>query len=460
MMNSTIFKIGVKEEHSEYLNEKIQATNFLCVFFGILSLTFSGITYSLIPGLAYLPALLFLTAGCGILLNYLDLVGSARFLMCIGSLLFCVVYSSFITPDGEPLIAGFLALQVLFLLPPWILFDLEEKTALIWYSSIALIITLMLPYFNNLFSYNVTLEVVNLFKAGWPFYVCLATAVLGIFGVLLFLEVLTFQTGRNNMKLIGEMSQKAVLIAANEKKLSDYIAEIEAGKKEGEKRQWAANGIAKFADLLRVNHNDSQKMYDSIVSNLVKYIDANQAGLFLIDGENDDRVLKLVAMYAYDRKKYLAKTVSIGEGILGQVVLEKAPVYLSVVPDEFLMISSGLGESPPRSLLISPLIVNEEVYGVIELASFKAFDPHVREFVARVGESIASTISSVRVNEKTKVLLEELQQQTEEMKSQEEEMRQNMEELVATQEEMQRKEQEYLQRIEDLEMNVVTQLNN
>ena len=459
-MNITQLSIGVREGNSDYVNEKIRATNFLCVLFGLMGLPFFWFTYSLIPELAYLPALFFLTASIGIGLNYLGMPSAARFVVALVFLLVFTVYASYITPDHEPLIASFLAMQVLYLLPPWILFDLEEKSSLIFYSATSILVTLFLPTLNDLFTYPVAPEVLELFRNGWLFYACLITAVLGVSGALLFLEVSTYQTGKKNALLIKEMSDKAEQITANERKLNDSIIEIEKSRKESEKRQWAANGLAKFADLLRLDQMDSQKMFDSIVSNLVKYVGANQAGLFLIDGEKEDRVLNLVAMYAYDRKKFRTKTVAVGEGILGQVVLEKVPVFMTVLPDEYVMITSGLGEASPRCLLVSPLMINEEVYGVIEMASFTPFEPHVREFIEKVGESIASTVSSVRINEKTKTLLEELQQQTEEMKSQEEEMRQNMEELVATQEEMQRKEQEYLQRIADLEQVRIIQSYN
>lgn len=455
-MNNAIFNVGVKAENLAYLNEKIQATNFLCFFFGLLSIPFFLISFKIMPEIAYLPGLFFVVALVGLLFNYMSLPNLARFLVCFGFLALYAIYTAYITPDHEPLIASFLAMQVLFLLPPWILFDLEEWNSLLFYTLIAIALTLLSPVFNDWFSHDVKPEVIDLFKQGWLFYLCLVTAVLGMSGALLFLEYSTYITGKKNAQLLAEMSQKASEIAANEKKLNDYIAEIEASKKEGERRQWASSGIARFAEILRNDHSDDQKMFDVIISNLVKYIGANQGALFLLEGEKEERALNLVAAYAYDRKKYLQKTIAIGEGVVGQVVLEKSPVFMTAIPDEYVHITSGLGDAPPRSLLISPLIVNEEVFGVLELASFQKIEPHVQEFVSKIGESIASAIATVRVSGKTKTLLEELQQQTEEMKSQEEEMRQNMEELVATQEEMQRKEQEYVQRIVDLEQSVVS----
>jgi GAF domain-containing protein len=105
----------------------------------------------------------------------------------------------------------------------------------------------------------------------------------------------------------------------------------------------------------------------------------------------------------------------------------------------------------PYAILIVPLVSDGKVYGLVELASLKEFKDHEIAFVEKLGETLASTLSSVKTNERNRKLLEDFQQQTESMRSQEEEMRQNMEELTATQEEMARKEQDYVRQIHELQ---------
>ena len=223
--------------------------------------------------------------------------------------------------------------------------------------------------------------------------------------------------------------------------LLEMRANLKKVAEEDKKRNWSTSGLAKFGDILRSYNDNFDKLADEIISNLVKYIGANQGALFIIesnDASSEEDYMAMAACYAWDKKKFLEKKIYRGEGLAGQAWIEGDVIYLTEVPESYISITSGLGEANPRSILIVPLKLNDEVHGVIEMASFKEYDKFEIEFVERIAESIASTISSVKVNERTQKLLEESTMMTEQMRAQEEEMRQNMEELQATQEKIQR----------------------
>jgi len=210
-----------------------------------------------------------------------------------------------------------------------------------------------------------------------------------------------------------------------------------------QKQHWATQGLARFGEILRQNNEDMQEFSYHIISNLVKYIDGNQGGIFIInDDEKSDVFVELLASYAYERRKYMEKRIDLGVGLIGRCVQEQKTIYMTELPENYVNITSGLGQSIPNALLIVPLKVNDEIFGVVELAGFNEFEEHIIKFVEEVGESIASTISTTKINIRTNQLLEQSQQQSEEMAAQEEEMRQNMEELQATQEEAARRSTE------------------
>jgi len=225
--------------------------------------------------------------------------------------------------------------------------------------------------------------------------------------------------------------------------LKKAAEEEEKRKIEDQKRSWANEGHARFGEILRQNNNDLQKLCDSVIAALVKYVGANQGGIFLWNDEDKThQYFELVSAFAWDRKKYLTKQIEKGEGLVGACALEKETIFMTDVPDDYVNITSGLGDANPRCVILVPLKHEDEVMGVIEMASFKVLENHEVEFIEKIAESIASTILSVKINARTKMLLEQSQMQAEEMKAQEEEMRQNMEELQATQEEVERKSTE------------------
>ncbi|HEY9008441.1 MAG TPA: GAF domain-containing protein [Ohtaekwangia sp.] len=210
------------------------------------------------------------------------------------------------------------------------------------------------------------------------------------------------------------------------------------------RRNWATEGLAKFAEILRTNNSDLIKLSDEIIGNLVKYLKANQGALYIADdaAADEEATMSMKACYAWDKKKFLNHKIYKGEGLAGQAWQEGDTVYLTEVPQNYVRIVSGLGDANPTSVLIVPLKVNDQIFGVVEIASFNVLQEFEIEFVQKIAESIASSIASVKINARTQRLLEESQEMTEQMRAQEEEMRQNMEELQATQEEMQRSQAE------------------
>ena len=253
--------------------------------------------------------------------------------------------------------------------------------------------------------------------------------------------------GRGNLnydfKLLSNDDQLGQALVDMRNSLGKAQEEEEKRKIEDDKRRWANEGLAEFADILRQNNNDLGELSNDIIKNLVYYLEANQGGLFLLNDEDKNNVcLDMISAFAYDRKKHIEKRIEYGDGIVGSVAIEKETTYLKDIPPEYISITSGLGDAKPKSLLVVPLKLKDKVYGVIEIASFKKIEDYEIDFVEKVAENIASTMSSVKINIQTNELLEKSQQQSEEMAAQEEEMRQNMEELQATQEEAGRKNAE------------------
>lgn len=236
--------------------------------------------------------------------------------------------------------------------------------------------------------------------------------------------------------VLGDKDKLGHSITGMRDKLQKLVSEDAA-------RQWSSEGIARFSTILRENADDLKTMCDKLLSDLVKYMKANQGAIFLLNEENGEKkTLEMVSIYAWSRKKYYQKTIGEGEGLIGQAAIERETIYITDVPDNYISITSGLGDANPSSILIVPLLFNEELYGVMEFAAFKPYQPYEIGFAEKLAEIIASTISRANINKQTQRLLMDSQKLTEELKAREEEMRQNLEAMNATQEEMQHREVE------------------
>ncbi len=214
------------------------------------------------------------------------------------------------------------------------------------------------------------------------------------------------------------------------KSLKQAEIEEKLRKSDDQKLNWSTQGFAKFGELMRENTGNLVEFSYNIISNLVKYLDANQGGLFLIN--NSDKTnpyIELLASYAYNRRKYIEKKISMGVGLVGRCINESETIYMTDFPNDYLNISSGLGQSSPKSLLLVPIVFNTQVFGVIEMASLHDMKRYQIEFVERIGESMGSSISNVKINEQTAVLLQESKVKSEQLIEQDRELREQIEKL-------------------------------
>jgi CHASE3 domain sensor protein len=266
------------------------------------------------------------------------------------------------------------------------------------------------------------------------------TSVQNMIGGLQTTAYFANEIGKGNLETeFSPLSEKDVLGNA----LITMRTNLVKVAKEDKQRNWANEGHATFGEILRSHHENMNEMLDVFLSKLVKYVEANQGWLYLLnDTDEEEEYLELKSVYAFDRKKFLNKKIYRGEGLAGQAWIEGELIFLTDIPKNYVSITSGLGDAPPTSVLIVPLKVNDNINGIIEFASFHEFQSYQIEFIQKLSESLSSTLSTLKINVKTKHLLEESQKQRHQMHEQEEEMRQNLEELQATQEEMERKQEE------------------
>src|SRR5687768_1479500 len=245
--------------------------------------------------------------------------------------------------------------------------------------------------------------------------------------------------------------------------LNQMIGNLKETTEKNTEQDWLKTNLAKFSRMMQ-GQKDLETVSRLIMSELTPLVSAHHGAFFIMDNE-EAPVLRLIASYAYKERKHLANRFAIGEGIVGQSALEKKPILLTNVPDDYVQITSGLGEAPPRNIVVLPVLFEGEVKAVIELASFQPFSPIHQLFLDQLAESVGVVLNMIAANMRTEELLEqsqaltgELQSQSEELRKQQEELRRSNVELEAqartlkSSEELLKEQQEELQQVnEELE---------
>lgn len=456
----SISYLGVNDSQDFRLARRIVLSNRFGLLIAFVILIFL-VVFLFRPHAAIIPLLGMLVVASSIwFLNGLELTGLSRFLTslipAVG--LFILNISQKFGDSATIDILHYATPRMIIIgsaILPFAMFTPAEKKYVI--SAVAIIILLGFGYdaIHEMFGVDIASLGIN------DKYYGIVTEDMAVLTIIIiaasaFMFSMGEQYDRKAKSLLDDALQQTENLRSNEENLRKTLRELEEARKKDDARSWIAKGVADLSGLLQVS-DDSQNIYERWLSSIIKYLKVNQGGLFIADEDADGKTqLNLVASYAFERKKFLQKSLSPGEGLVGQAYMEKHSIYLKKVPKEYIHITSGLGDAPPHVVLVMPIRTTHTTEAILEIASFHELEEHHFELLEKLGEALASFISNHKVNQRTKQLLQQAQTMSEELRANEEEMRQNLEELTATQEALARKEREYQQRIAELEETLLT----
>ncbi len=217
-------------------------------------------------------------------------------------------------------------------------------------------------------------------------------------------------------------------VAALKDNINEMIRNLKDTTLKNSEQDWLKTNLAKFSRMLQ-GQKDLLTVGRLILSELAPVVGAQQGVFYTMDNVRDDAVLKLLASYAFKERKNIDNHFKMGEGLVGQCALEKEKILLQSVPNDYIKITSGLGEAVPLNIIVLPVIFEGQVKAVIELASFDKFSTTHQTFLDQLTESIGIVLNTIEANMRTEDLLKQSQSLARELQSQQEELQQTNQQL-------------------------------
>lgn len=213
--------------------------------------------------------------------------------------------------------------------------------------------------------------------------------------------------------------------------INQMIANLRATTLRNQEQDWLKSNLAKFTQMLQ-GQRDLDTVCNRVLSELAQVVFAQYGAFYILKYDDDvlaEPKLRLFASYAQQRTRNLPREFGIGEGLVGQCAREKGRILLTKVPRGYINISSGLGKTNPSNLVILPVLFENNVKAVIELASLQPFTESHLDFLGQVTESIGIVLNNIEANNRTEKLLMQSQSLANELKIQQEELRRTNDEL-------------------------------
>ncbi|MDM8568748.1 GAF domain-containing protein, partial [Thiotrichales bacterium HSG1] len=194
------------------------------------------------------------------------------------------------------------------------------------------------------------------------------------------------------MRSLGETTNQSVEVTCALQELTERNA----------KQDWLKTGQTKLNEQMSGTQG-IEELAHNIITFLCNYLEDIQVGAFYLVAESEQ--LKLIATYAYTKRKQLANEFKFGEGLVGQAALEKQSIVITQAPEDYIQVQSGIGESVPRNILVTPFFYEKELNGVIEMASLQEVSEIQLEFIEQIMPHIGIAMNTAQSRTKLQNLL-------------------------------------------------------
>ncbi|SHN09668.1 Signal transduction histidine kinase [Duganella sacchari] len=217
----------------------------------------------------------------------------------------------------------------------------------------------------------------------------------------------------------GDLSRSIQVEARGEVSyLKDNINEMIRNLKDttlkNAQQDWLKTNLARFTRLLQ-GQRDLQAVTKLILSELAPLVSAHHGVFYMMDSQDSDARLRMIASYGYRSSRKLPTSFLPGEGLVGQCALEKVRIWLTDVPRDYIVVSSGLGAAPPTNIVVLPILFEQQVKAVIEIASLDRFTETHLSFLDQLMESIGVVLNTIEANSRTESLLTQSQSLAQEL---------------------------------------------
>jgi HAMP domain-containing protein/signal transduction histidine kinase/ActR/RegA family two-component response regulator len=209
-------------------------------------------------------------------------------------------------------------------------------------------------------------------------------------------------------------------VAALKNNINQMIGNLKDTTLKNQEQDWLKTNLAKFSGMMQ-GQRSVTSVAQLIMSELTPLVDGQQGAFYMMEPDASVQ-LSMIASYGFTERKNVSNKYKLKEGLVGQCCFEKKRILLAKVPDDYIYVTSGLGEAKPYNVVVLPVLFEGDVKAVIEIASFFPFSNNYLNFLDQLMDSIGVILNMISSTMRTEELLQELKKSNAELEAQAKEL--------------------------------------